>query len=352
MRKIIHLDMDCFYAAVEIRDNPTLKDKPVAVGGQLRGVVTTANYIARKYGVRSAMPSSQASRLCPDLVFVKPNFEKYRTESLKIREIFGRFTELVEPLSLDEAYLDVSDSQHFSGSATLIAKEIRRLIFAETGLTASAGIAPNKFLAKVASDWKKPNGQFTIQPDEVSKFVRVLKLSKIPGIGRVTFRKMQLKGFETCEDLQALSLAELFKLYGKWGSRLYDLVRGVDERSVKTSRVRKSLSVETTFFQDIFSEIEFLENFKKIHGEFLKRFEKFKDKNPETKISGYVLKLKFSDFRQITREKSSATLPLPETSVDFALRIFREFNRPIRLLGFGVRLKSDVEDYGQMHFEL
>src|SRR6185312_1104393 len=186
-RKIIHVDMDCFYAAVEIRDNPNLKGKPVAVGGRpdQRGVLTTASYEARKFGLRSAMPSARAVKLCPDLILLPLNFDKYRTESRNVRAIFTRFTGVVEPLSLDEAYLDVTNSSICEGSATRIATEIRRQIFEETGLTASAGVAPNKFLAKVASDWKKPNGQFTITPAMVADFVKKLKVEKIPGVGKV-----------------------------------------------------------------------------------------------------------------------------------------------------------------------
>lgn len=345
--------MDCFYAAVEIRDNPKLKNLPVAVGGRpnSRGVITTANYIARKYGVRSAMPSSQAARLCPDLVFIRPNFNKYRAESLKIREIFSRYTELIEPLSLDEAYLDVTDSPHFSGSASLIANDIRKHIYQETGLTASAGIAPNKFLAKVASDWKKPNGQFTIKPEDVADFVKDLKLSKVPGIGRVTFRKMQLKGFETCGDLQKLSQVELIKSYGKWGVRLYDLVRGIDHREVKTHRQRKSLSVETTFSSDISDKLEFARELEGLFTDFTSRFEKFLTKNPEAQISGFMIKMRFPDFKRITREKACTRLPSYSEVLQFAERVFTDFNRPIRLLGFGVRIKEN-EDEGQMEFEL
>lgn len=350
MRKIIHVDMDCFYAAVEIRDNPSLKNKPVAVGGQKRGVITTANYVARRYGVRSAMPSSQAQRLCPQLIFVKPNFEKYRKVSLHLREIFSRYTSKIEPLSLDEAYLDVSDSLAFSGSASLIAREIRKNIFEETQLTASAGIAPNKFLAKVASDWRKPNGQFTIRPEEVLDFVRDLKLSKIPGVGNVTFRKMQLKGFEVCRDMWDLSEVDLLRLYGKWGHRLYGLVRGVDEREVKNSRLRKSLSVERTFFDNIHEEIEFSGQFKKIFEEFKERWEKFSNKNPQSQINGYVLKLRFANFQRVTREKSFQQLPSYEEAYNFSLKIFKEFNQPIRLLGFGVRIRQQEED-SQLEFQ-
>lgn len=345
--------MDCFYAAVEMRDDPRLKNVPLAVGGKAtsRGVVTTANYLARKFGVKSAMPSSQAQRLCRDLVFVRPNFEKYRLESQKIREIFSRYTELIEPLSLDEAYLDVTASSQFSGSATLIAADIRKAIFNETGLTASAGIAPNKFLAKVASDWKKPNGQFTIKPAEIESFVKSLKLSKIPGVGQVTFKKMQNMGFESCEDLQKLSQLQLTQLFGKWGFRLYDLVRGLDDRPVRVSRVRKSLSVERTFNEDLTDVEDFDLKFKEIYKEFILRLEKFKTKNPKTKILGYSLKLKFSDFKQVTRDKAGTQTPTLQEALDFSSPIFVGFGRPIRLLGFGVKLNEDANN-SQMEFEI
>lgn len=354
LRKIIHLDMDCFYAAVEIRDNPELKNLPVAVGGRSkRGVLTTANYIARKFGVRSAMPSAQAAKLCPDLVFIKPHFEKYKAESLKIREIFKRYTEVIEPLSLDEAYLDVSNSPHFQGSASLIAKDLRESIFKETGLTASAGIAPNKFLAKVASDWKKPNGQFTIRPTDIDDFVKKLSLAKIPGVGKVTYRKMELRGFKTCGDLQALEKAELMRLYGKWGERLFGLVRGIDEREVKTSRVRKSLSVERTFFEDVYEDSEFEQKFKEVYEEFEKRYASFKLKQPSAQISGFVLKLKFPDFKQITREKAGKEIPSLSEALSFSEKIFSDFDKPIRLLGFGVRLSAkDEEESPQLKFHL
>ncbi|RYZ65306.1 MAG: DNA polymerase IV, partial [Proteobacteria bacterium] len=248
MRKIIHVDMDAFYASVELRDRPEFIGKPISVGGSPdgRGVVATANYEARKFGVKSAMPMATAIRLCPHLVCIRPDFAKYKRESRKVREIFERFTSKIEPLSLDEAYLDVTGLDLFDGSATRIANEIRRLIKEETGLTASAGVAPNKFLAKIASDINKPDGIKVIRPHEIDDFMRTLPIEKIWGVGKVTAKKMHSLGFFTCGDLQRKSIAELTAFFGSWGAKLYDYSRGIDNRSVKESRERKSLSVEET----------------------------------------------------------------------------------------------------------
>src|SRR3989338_4643852 len=252
MRKIIHIDMDCFYAAVEMRENPALRDKPVAVGGTSpRSVVCTANYKARQYGVHAAMPTRHALTRCPDLILVPVRIELYKNVSEQIRKILHEYTDLVEPLSLDEAYLDVTSASHHDGSATLIAQEIRYRIFQQQALTASAGISINKFLAKVASDWEKPNGQLTIYPEQVSKFVKELPIRKIFGVGKVTQEKMHRMGIHTCFDLQRFTLAEMVHEFGKFGAQLYNLCRGMDEREVKPHRVRKSLSVEETFEQDL-----------------------------------------------------------------------------------------------------
>lgn len=224
MRKIIHIDMDCFFAAVEMRDNPALRDIPIAIGGSRvqRGVISTANYPARKFGVRSAMPTGMALKLCPHLTLLPGRFEAYREASHHIREIFSRYTSLIEPLSLDEAYLDVSDSTHCHGSATLMAREIRQTIFNELALTASAGVAPVKFLAKIASDLNKPNGQFVLTPAEVPAFLKTLPLSKIPGVGKVSAAKLESMGLRTCEDVQKSDLAMLLKRFGKFGRILWE----------------------------------------------------------------------------------------------------------------------------------
>src|SRR5271156_1929972 len=245
MRKIIHLDMDCFYAAVEMRERPELAGQPIAVGGgSRRGVVTTCNYEARKFGIHSAIPGFHARERCPHLVFLPVRFDLYRAESAKIRQILYAYTPLVEPLSLDEAYLDVTGFDRYAWD---IAKEIRARIFSETRLTASAGIAPNKMLAKIASDWRKPNGQFAITPDQIAPFMRELPVRKIWGVGPKSAGKFEAQGIRTCGDLQQIPLAELVRRHGKWGRELHDLCRGHDDRDVEPNRIRKSLSNETTF---------------------------------------------------------------------------------------------------------
>jgi DNA polymerase-4 len=337
-RKIIHVDMDCFYAAVEIRDNPTLKGKPVAIGGSsTRGVLSTSNYEARKFGVRSAMPTQTALRLCPNLILVPGHFDKYRMASQQIHQIFQDYTSLIQPLSLDEAYLDVTNSHHCGGVATEIAREIRQKIFEITQLTASAGIAPNKFLAKVASDWKKPNGQFTITPLQIPSFVYQLPVGKIPGVGKVTRQKMQEKGFETCGDLQRLSLDEMTHLFGRWGTSLYDLCRGVDNRPVSISRERKSLSVEHTYSKDLPNLEACQKKLPSLVEELQSRISK---KNLQERIQSLVVKVKFFNFKQTTLEQSQdLSLSLQSFSPMLEEAYYREAH-PVRLLGLGVKLKS------------
>lgn len=339
-RKIIHIDMDCFYAAVEVRDNPSLKGKPVAVGGSSdrRGVLTTASYEARKYGLRSAMPTITARKLCPDLVLIPVNFEKYKTESRRIREIFKRHTEKIEPLSLDEAYLDVTESKSFDGIATKIAQEIRRQIFEETQLTASAGIAPNKFLAKVASDWKKPNGQFTVSPEMVESFVKQLKVEKIPGVGKVTAAKMHKLGLFTCADLQGWDIGRLQSKFGSWGVKLYDVCRGVDHREVSDDGERKSVTVENTYSRDLETVEEIVAKIPELFEDFSSRLEK---SGAAHLIKSLVVKVKFHDFKQTTLESSQ----LQEPSIDAFSRMveaaYERGGRPVRLIGIGVRLVSE-----------
>lgn len=255
MRKIIHIDMDCYFAAVEMRDFPEYRGKPLAVGGSSdrRGVISTCSYEARKFGVRSAMATAYAFKLCPDLILVPGRMQVYKDVSLQIREIFSRYTPLIEPLSLDEAYLDVSECQQYKGSATLIAQAIRSDILAETGLTASAGIAPVKFLAKVASDLNKPNGQYVITPETLPDFVKTLSLRKIPGVGKVTAEKLSSLGLNTCGDVQAYSKPELLARFGKFGGVLIERSQGIDERGISADRERKSVGVETTLAKDIYS---------------------------------------------------------------------------------------------------
>src|SRR3979411_1757451 len=267
-RSIIHLDMDCFYAAIEVRDQPSLKGKPVGVGGarDRRGVLTTCNYEARKFGVRSAMPTFMAIQRCPTLIILPPRFDVYRKEAAVIREILFRFTPLVEPLSLDEAYLDVTDNP---GEPAPLAPVLRGLVFRKTKLTASAGIGPNKLIAKIASDLKKPNGQFAVKPEEVPAFMKELPGPKLWGIGEVTGQKLEKFGIATCGDMQRLSRFTLQEHFGKFGIELYDLCRGIDDRPVEPDRERKSLSNEETFPTDLETLAECEEKLTELFEELL-----------------------------------------------------------------------------------
>jgi DNA polymerase IV len=352
-RKIIHIDMDCFYAAVEAKHNPDLKGKPIAVGGPAnsRSVLTTASYEARKYGVRSAMPSSRAVRLCPQLIIVKPNFDRYKAESQAVRKIFSEFTDQIEPLSLDEAYLDVSQCAQHSGSATLIAKEIRSLIQKETGLTASAGIAPNKFLAKIASDWNKPNGQFVIRPSDIKAFMPTLKIEKIYGVGKVTAQKMHEKGLFTCGDIQKTPPHQLTQWFGSRGLELLDMAFGIDHRKVEPHQERKSLTVEETFETDLKKLDECLSRIPALYEDWEKSMIKA---NVKDRLAGIVVKLKFHDFKTTTHETSSKIWP---TAKDFETLLTTAWQRrrePVRLIGIGARLTSQTtaKDTDQLKFEL
>lgn len=355
MRKIIHIDMDCFYAAVEERDDPSLKGRPVAVGGysEGRGVITTANYEARKYGVRSALSSAVAIERCPHLVLIRPDMQKYVEESKKIRAIFQGFTDKIEPLSLDEAYLDVTGSELFQGSASLLAAEIRRQVFEATGLSASAGIAPNKFLAKVASDWNKPDGQFVIPPGEIASFVEKLPVEKIWGVGKVTAKKLHGLGVTTCGQLQKFSQTELKTSFGRFGESLYHICRGIDHREVVTSRERKSLSIERTFSRDLASVQECLEKMPGLFEKFTERLiGKTKTDAPQSpgshdaffqqvmkQVKTLFVKVKFSDFSATTVESSFDSIDLKH----FAKLLEQGLERkelPVRLIGLGVRYKS------------
>lgn len=299
-RKIIHVDMDAFYASVEQLDNPELRGKPLAVGGsEKRGVVSAASYEARKFGVKSAMSGMLAKQKCPHLIFVRPRFDRYKEISSKIREIFFDYTDLVEPLSLDEAYLDVTENKKGNPSASLIAKEIRDRIWEELELRASAGISVNKFLAKVASDINKPNGQKTIPPEEVISFLETLPVNKFYGVGKVTAAKMHNLGIFTGNDLKQKSQEELKKLFGKSGASYYNIVRGIHHSKVKPNRIRKSIGAERTFFDNISSEVFMLEKLNKIAEELERRMVRSK-----TKGKTVTLKIKYSDFTQQTRSKT------------------------------------------------
>jgi DNA polymerase IV len=296
-RKIIHIDMDAFYASVEQRDNPELRGRPVAVGGSReRGVVAAASYEARKFGVRSAMPSVTARRKCPELIFVKPRFDAYKQVSRQIRAIFARHTPIIEPLSLDEAYLDVTENPRRVASATRIAEEIRAAIRDETGLTASAGVSYNKFLAKLASDHRKPDGLFVITPSMGPAFVETLPVGKFHGVGPATTRKMHSLGVETGLDLKALTLPFLRRHFGKAGSYYYWIARGVDERPVRADRIRKSIGAENTFFEDIFTYEAARAALKPIIEKVWRHCEATGNRGRTV-----TLKVKFADFRQITR---------------------------------------------------
>ncbi|CUU23110.1 DNA polymerase IV [Duffyella gerundensis] len=338
MRKIIHVDMDCFYAAVEMRDDPSLRDIPIAIGGSRvqRGVISTANYPARKYGVRSAMPTMTALKLCPHLRLLPGRFDAYKEASAAIREIFSRYTTFIEPLSLDEAYLDVTDSPHCHGSATLIAREIRQTIERELNLTASAGIAPIKFLAKIASDLNKPDGQFVITPDQMHPFLLTLPLEKIPGVGKVTAKKLQELGLITCGDVQKADVALLLKRFGKFGRVLWERSHGIDERGVIVERERKSVGVERTLSEDIHSWEACLEIIDFLYQELERRLTQIR---PDGHIARQGVKLKFNDFQQTTQEHVWPVLN-KEDLIAVAQEAWNErrAGRGVRLVGLHVTL--------------
>ena len=292
--------MDAFFASVEQLDNPDLRGKPVAVGGSgERSVVAAASYEARKFGVRSAMPSVIAKRLCPNLIFVKHNFTRYTEVSATIHEIFREYTDLIEPLSIDEAFLDVTEDKKSIGSATLIAGKIRNEIKSRTGLTASAGVSVNKFLAKIASDINKPDGLFLIKPEDAQKFIEALSVEKFYGIGKVTAQKMHKLGIHTGADLKNWDLVSLVRNFGKAGVFFYDIVRGIDERPVEPDQERKSVGTELTYEKDLLTRFEIIAELYKLEKELMERLE-----HSETTGRTITMKVKFSDFRQITRSKT------------------------------------------------
>jgi DNA polymerase-4 len=342
VRKIIHADCDSFFASVEVRDNPSLSGKPIAVGGapDQRGVVATCSYEARRFGVHSAMPMSQALRACPDLIVIPTNMARYREVSAEVREIFERYTEMIEPLSLDEAFLDVTATTAHRGSGTLIATEIRDSVRRELGITISAGIAPNKFLAKIASDWKKPDGQFTIRPEEVDDFVAALPVEKLHGVGEATTARLHARGLKTCADIRPVPLGELMKTFGSFGGRLYQLCRGIDDRPVKTHRVRKSVSVERTYAEDLTGIEACRRELETLMDDLTARIDRA---GAAGRIDGCFVKVRFSGF-----ETTTASCPARGTG----LAVFEELlstawergHRPVRLLGLGVRLHHPAVD--------
>lgn len=342
-RKIIHLDMDCFYAAVEMRERPELAGRPVAVGGgSRRGVVTTCNYEARRFGVRSAMPGFQARELCPHLVFLPVRFDLYRAESVKIRKILLSYTPLVEPLSLDEAYLDVTGLGRYAWD---IAREIRRRIHEETGLTASAGVASNKMLAKIASDWRKPDGQFAIVPGQVDAFMAGLPVRKLWGIGPKSAERLAARGILTCGDLQRLTPAEMNRQFGRWGAELAQLCRGEDDRPVEPNRIRKSLSNENTYLENLDSLAACAREMEILVGDLL---EELQSKAPDRLVRKAFVKVKFADFTRTTKECVCAH-PTGEVFQKLLAEAFARGGRPVRLLGSGVRFAeaNEEEDAGQ-----
>ncbi|RST29623.1 DNA polymerase IV [Sphingomonas ginkgonis] len=335
VRKIIHVDMDAFYASVEQRDDPALRGLPVAVGGGHRGVVAAASYEARKFGVRSAMPSVTARRRCPDLVFVKPRFDAYKAVSRQIRDIFADYTDLIEPLSLDEAYLDVTEDRHGLGSARAIAEQIRARIRSETGLTASAGVSYCKFVAKLASDQNKPDGLCVITPAQAARYIASLPVSRFHGVGPRTAEKLQRMGVHTGADLAALSLAELEGRFGSSGHWYFRISRGIDDRPVRANREAKSVSAERTFDSDLHDRAALLEQLERVAGLAWTRIER-----AQALGRTVTLKIKFSDFRSITRSRSFVVPIEDEAGFAAVGRSLLEAELPVplgvRLLGLGI----------------
>jgi DNA polymerase-4 len=348
VRKIVHIDMDAFYASVEQRDNPALRGQPVVVAWRgNRSVVCAASYEARRFGVRSAMPALRAERLCPQAVFVPPDFLRYRAVSRQTREIFRRYTDLIEPLSLDEAYLDVTQNKAGLPTATKVAQAIRRAIREELHLTASAGVAPNKFLAKIASDWRKPDGLFVIQPEEIDAFLPPLPVERLPGVGKVTAQRLANLAVRVVGDLRALELKDLESHFGRHGLRLYQLAFGIDENHVVPDRPTKSISAEDTFERDLALD-ETEEAIRRLAEKVWAASRK------EARIARtVVLKLKTSDFRNLTR---SLTPPVPlsnceqltATALSLRERVQLDATQRFRLVGVGLgNFRDPVDDLAQ-----
>jgi DNA polymerase-4 len=339
-RKIIHCDADCFYAAIEIRDKPHLSNQPVAVGGGIgrRGVIAACNYEARHFGIHSAMATGYAMHLCPELVLITPDMDKYRKASLEMHRVFQDYTDLIEPLSLDEAYLDVTHCTAHQGNVTLIAEEIRQRIFECINITVSAGIAPNKFLAKVASDWNKPNGLFVIENHELTDFIKNLPIEKLHGVGKITRKRLNIHGIKTCHDLKNYGLKNLNQYFGSFGQRLYDLSRGIDHRKVSPHRIRKSLSVEHTYAKDFTDQQACLEQIPTLFQKLTTRIGQLNDK-PSTQnlfiLKGFV-KVKFADFTSTTLERIGTSADI-EDFYNMMTEALQRQPKAIRLLGIGVR---------------
>ena len=343
MRKIVHIDMDAFYASVEQRDDPQLRGKPVIVAWKSnRSVVCAASYEARKFGVRSAMPAVRAERLCPEAIFIPPDFTRYRAVARQTREIFKRHTDVIEPLSLDEAYLDVTENKTGLPTATRVASMIREQIRQELKLTASAGVAPNKFLAKIASDWRKPNGLFVIQPEEVNTFLAPLPVGRLPGVGKVTGERLEKLGVKKVSDLRTLDLATLESHFGRYGLRMYELARGIDENPVVPNRPTQSISAEDTFERDVpLAETEAM----------IRRLAEkvWSASRQESRIAHtVVLKLKTSEFKILTRSHTPNSPPcsceeLTSIALELRERVETSSNQRFRLVGIGLSNFREAE---------
>ncbi|CAN0622071.1 DNA polymerase IV [Burkholderia multivorans] len=346
-RKIIHCDCDCFYASVEMRDDPSLRGRPLAVGGRpdQRGVIATCNYEARRFGVHSAMSSALAMRKCPGLLILPPSMDKYRTASRQIMAIYRDYTPDVEPLSLDEAYLDVSRSEQCQGSATLIAREIRERVRDTVGVTVSAGVAPNKFVAKIASDWNKPDGLFVVRPHEVDAFVAALPVRKLFGVGKVTAARLDRLGIQTCAQLREWPLIDLHREFGAFGRRLHELSRGIDERRVVADQERKSVSVETTYVTDLTTLDQCAAEIRRLVDSLDARIARA---GAARSIRKLYVKIRFADFQRTTVE-CVADATSAQTAVALLAKGLARRAQPVRLLGVGVRIDEDTaERHGQI----
>ena len=345
-RKIIHIDADCFYAAVEVRDNPTLRGKPLAVGGSAarRGVIATASYEARKFGVRSAMASATAMKRCPQLILIPGRMSVYREASRQMHEIFSEYTDRIEPLSLDEAFLDVSECTRCRGSATLMAQEIRQRIAAGIGITVSAGIAPNKFIAKIASDMNKPDGQFVVTPDEVDAFLRELPVNRIWGVGKVTAERLEKLGIHTCGDVREYNLFDFVQQFGQFGEHIHRLAHGIDNRPVVSEWRRKSVSVENTYERDLPDLAACQAKLPELLESLQPRLQRL---DADYRVQNCFLKMKFCDFTQTTIERRQTSPSLVDYSA-LCEQAWQRGEMPVRLLGIGVRLLDLTESGGQL----
>jgi len=345
-RKIIHIDADCFYAAVEVRDNPALRGKAIAVGGSAtrRGVIATASYEARKFGVHSAMASATALKRCPHLILIPGRMSVYREASRQMHEIFNDYTDRIEPLSLDEAFLDVSQCPRCHGSATLIAQEIRQRVADTIGITVSAGIAPNKFIAKIASDLNKPNGQYVVTPQQVDGFLQKMPVNRIWGVGKVTAERLEQQGIKTCADVRAYDIFQFVKMFGQFGDHIHKLAHGIDDRPVVSEWRRKSVSVENTYDQDLPDLASCLQRLPDLLESLRTRLQRL---DTDYRIHNCFLKMKFFDFNQTTIERQQ-TSPNLEDYGQLCEEAWQRAAIPVRLLGLGVRLIDLTDTSGQM----